>query len=460
MTKTSWSRIIPLLTIAAIVLIYLLFPKEKAFSMSKTLSFSATDEVLQVPYSGYAPDGRSESLCKNASLVYVEVTLKEIEPKENVFDFSSIEKKYHIKKWKAQGKHMVLRLVLDRPANKAHRDIPNWLYKKTADGTDYDNAYGKGYCPDYSNRVLLAAHKKAVSALASWAEKDGFAAYVEIGSLGHWGEWHILKKDKTLPRFPNKKVQKAYVKAYTNAFKKAKLLMRRTFSVLPRGAGVYNDMTGDPDDTKEWLSWIAHGGTFEQTGETLIAKAKIWNHAPVGGEFTSGTPMKKMMGSSYKITKKLVRSSHMTFIGPMVPGEKKLNRTAKKNSRDLLRYVGPRYRVSKARFSGGSRTSYVTLTLTNDGTCPVYFEKEKLVLYVKEKNRKWKRIVTNLNLTSISQNEKKTIKIKLHLSNQKLRSSTIKVGIETAKGKDRMPLFMKAKRKNNLSLIASPENFW
>lgn len=458
MAEKKWRRLIPVLAVLAVILlICFFFPKEKAYSMSKSYSFSRTDEVLQVPYSGYAPDASSEDLCKNTSLVYVEVTLKEIEPEEGVFDFSGIEKEYHIRKWKAQGKHMVLRLVLDRPGDTAHRDIPDWLYEKTGDGTDYDNAYGKGYCPDYTNSELIAAHKKAVAALASWAEKDGFAAYVEIGSLGHWGEWHILQEDESLPRFPGKKVQKEYVEAYTSSFKKAKFLMRRPFSVLPKGAGVYNDMTGDSHDTKEWLSWIAHGGTFEQTGEALRAKPKIWNSAPVGGEFTSGTSMAKMMGSLYKTTKKLIKSSHMTFIGPMIPGEVNLSKTGKKNSRDLLRYVGPRYRVSKARLSGGSRNSYVTLTVTNDGTCPVYFKQEKLVLYLKQKNGDWKRIVTKLDLTKISQNEKKTTKVKLSRSYKKLRSTTVKVGIETARGKNRMPLFMKAKRKNNLSLISSPK---
>lgn len=456
MTGRKWRRAVPALAAALILIISLLCVQDQVFSSSKVYKFKKTNEVLKVPYSGYAPDARSEDLCEDSTLVYVEVTLRELEPEENVYDFSSIEKEFNINKWKAQGKHMVLRLVLDDPSDEAHRDIPDWLYDETADGTDYDNEYGKGYCPNYSNPVLIEAHRKAVAALASWAEKDGFAAYVEIGSLGHWGEWHILQSDTTLPSFPDKEVQQEYVDAYTSAFKSAKLLMRRPFSVRPAGAGVYNDMTGDEDDTNEWLSWIADGGTFEQTGEALSAAPKIWKKAPVGGEFTSGTSMNKMMGSSYKTTKKLVQRSHMTFIGPMIPTEVKLTSTAKKNARDLLRYVGPRYRVSRAELSGGRRNSYVTLTVTNDGTCPVYFKKEKLVLYVRGKNsRKSRRIVTKLDLTGISQNEKKTVKVKLTRSYKSLRSSKVMAGIETSRGKDRIPLFMKAKRTYNLSVISS-----
>lgn len=446
-------RCLVVLTGAAVVLACLFFPQ------GKTFSYSQTDEILPVPYSGFAPDGRSEELCMEASLIYVGVTLKDIEPEENVFDFSGIEEQYHLKKWKAMGKHMVLRFVLDQPGDTAHRDIPDWLWRKTGDGTDYDNAYGKGYCPDYSNPELIRAHENAVAALASWAEEDSFVSYVEIGSLGHWGEWHILAEDESLPRFPDADVQQAYVDAYTGAFTHARLLMRRPFSVLPEGGGVYNDMTGDPEDTREWLSWIAEGGTFSQTGEMLSAEPEIWERAPVGGEFTSGTPMADMMGDSYKTTKELVCESHMTFIGPMIPEEENLDERGRENVKDLLTCIGPRYRVSEVRLSGNRLRSGVTLAITNDGSCPVYFEDEKLVLYVTEKDGTRDRIVTDLDLTGISQGVTKKTSVPLSMPYEDLSSSTLEVGIETAEGKDRMPLFMDAERQDNLSLLASPEDF-
>ncbi len=453
MAEKKKDRILLILAGSAIALACLFSARGKG----KVLSYAATDEVLAVPYAGYAPDGQNEELCASTSLVYVEVTLRDIEPQEGVFDFSTIEETYHIAKWKAMGKHMVLRLVLDRPGDTAHRDIPDWLYEQTGDGTDYDNAYGKGYCPDYANPILIEAHRKAVEALADWAEADSFAAYVEIGSLGHWGEWHMLSEDESLPAFPDTEVQQAYVDAYTEAFDRARLLMRRPFSVLPEGAGVYNDMTGDPDDTEEWLTWIAEGGTFEQTGEALTAVPEIWEQAPVGGEFTSGTSMNEMLGDSYDVTKKLVQESHMTFIGPMIPQEVSLDEQAAENAQDLLRYVGPRYRVSRARLSKTSQGSSVTLTVTNDGTCPVYFAEEKLVLYVTEEDGTRERIVTDLDLTGIAKNEKGTVTVQLSLPYQELLSAMLQAGIETDEGTDRMPLFMDAEREDNLSLLYTPE---
>ncbi len=71
-------------------------------------------------------------------------------------------------------------------------DIPKWLYEKTGgDGTWYEGAYGKGFAPDYNNELLIRYHSLAVQAMGEHLGKDGLIAFVELGSLGHWGEWHV-----------------------------------------------------------------------------------------------------------------------------------------------------------------------------------------------------------------------------------------------------------------------------
>ena len=71
-------------------------------------------------------------------------------------------------------------------------DIPQWLYDKTDHaGTWYDMEYGKGYAPDYNNEQMIQYHKRAVNALGEHFGRDGLVSYIELGSLGHWGEWHV-----------------------------------------------------------------------------------------------------------------------------------------------------------------------------------------------------------------------------------------------------------------------------
>ena len=79
----------------------------------------------------------------------------------------------------------------DEPGDEAHLDIPDWLYEQTGTGRWYDIAYGKGYAPDYTDPVFFAAHERLLRAVGERLGADGFVSYVELGSLGHWGEWHV-----------------------------------------------------------------------------------------------------------------------------------------------------------------------------------------------------------------------------------------------------------------------------
>ena len=47
-----------------------------------------------------------------------------------------------------------------------------------------------------------------------------------------------------------------YANQYADSFYNARLMMRRNYVMAVDGnMGLYNDMTGDLTDTKEWLDW-------------------------------------------------------------------------------------------------------------------------------------------------------------------------------------------------------------
>lgn len=122
----------------------------------------------------------------------MDITWAELEPEEGIYDWTSIEQENQLARWQQEGKHLILRFVCDIPGEERHMDIPKWLYEKTGEaGTWYDGEYGKGFAPDYNNAELIACHAKAVEALGTHFGTDGLVAYVELGSLGHWGEWHV-----------------------------------------------------------------------------------------------------------------------------------------------------------------------------------------------------------------------------------------------------------------------------
>lgn len=344
----------------------------------KTKEYTYKEDVtpLDNPYIGYAPSADSEALAEKGRLVYLNLLWSELEPQEGVYRWDDIEEEHNLKRWRTEGKNLVLRFVCDLPSDEEHMDIPQWLYDKTGDGQFYDIEYGKGYCPDYNNEVFIDEHAKVIAEIGRHFESDGFLAYVELGSLGHWGEWHTYYP-AGIPRMPGRNVREKYVDPYVNAFPYARLLMRRPFAEMPEGFGVFNDMTGHAQDTFTWLHWIDHGGKYDSAGEEngLSPVPNIWDRAPVGGEFTSSIPVSRMLKTDLDETLDMIAKSHMSFIGPKVPDVVKIEDITAESDK-VLEKVGYRYRVSKLTLQTPflSKDTTIKLTFCNDGVAPVYFD--------------------------------------------------------------------------------------
>ena len=228
----------------------------------RTVTYLPDESAFPNAQIGYAP-GVLDSGTEGATLRYLGLTWRQLEPEEGAYAWEAIEQTCHLAELRAQGVHLVLRISCDEPGDEAHLDIPDWLYEQTGTGRWYDIAYGKGYAPDYTDPVFFAAHERLLRAVGERLGADGFVSYVELGSLGHWGEWHV-KSGEGLPSMPDEAVRDRYAALYREAFPQAALLMRRPFRfAAEHGLGLYNDMTGLPEDTEEWLGWIACGGWYE-----------------------------------------------------------------------------------------------------------------------------------------------------------------------------------------------------
>lgn len=292
--------------------------KMPLYSFDKVVRYviPAAEKPTENPLKGWAPWISEEDVNYPVSLIFVRMHWREIEPEEGVYCFEELEKKLHMDFWRTKGVRFILRIVCDTPGRESHMDIPQWLYEKTyGDGTWYDCSYGKGYSPNYSNPVMIEEHRELLHALGEYYAGDLQLGFVELGSLGHWGEWHV-NSSAGIPGFPKAEIYNQYVEAYLDVFPSSKLLLRRPVAIAgERGLGLYNDSFGVTSH-EEWLSWIANGYVSGQSQEEIAGMPEFWKVAPSGGEFATTYEEAYYVSEGYEETLAYIKNSHTTFLGP------------------------------------------------------------------------------------------------------------------------------------------------
>ena len=376
-------------------------------SRRKTIKqYKESQAAFGNPLMGYAPSAWYNEVSEDISLLYMDITWAELEPEEGVYNWASIDEENQISRWRKEGKHLVFRFVCDIPGEEAHMDIPEWLYEKSGKaGKWYDGEYGKGFAPDYNNPTIISCHKKTVRAIGEHFGQDGLISYVELGSLGHWGEWHV-NYSEGIQRIPREAVRDKYILPWTEAFPDARILMRRPFASAEKyGFGLYNDMTGQPEATQSWFDWINNGGEYDQTGEknVIVPMKNFWKTAPSGGEFTSSLSMEEMLDTNLSGTVEMIREAHTTFLGPKIPDENYVD-----GYKEVLKNMGYRLWISMAELKNTAKGSRLKLTWENSGVAPMYKEWPVYVYIEDESGKLVEKSRISIKISSLLPGEKAT----------------------------------------------------
>ena len=376
-------------------------------SRRKTIKqYKESQAAFGNPLMGYAPSAWYNEVSEDISLLYMDITWAELEPEEGVYNWASIDEENQISRWRKEGKHLVFRFVCDIPGEEAHMDIPEWLYEKSGEaGRWYDGEDGKGFAPDYNNPTIISCHEQAVKALGEHFGQDGLISYVELGSLGHWGEWHV-NYSEGIQRIPREAVRDKYILPWTEAFPDARILMRRPFASAEKyGFGLYNDMTGQPEATQSWLGWINNGGEYDQTGEknVIVPMNDFWKTAPSGGEFTSSLSMEEMLDTNLSGTVEMIREAHTTFLGPKIPDENYVD-----GYKEVLKNMGYRLWISMAELKNTAKGSRLKLTWENSGVAPMYKEWPVYVYIEDESGKLVEKSRISIKISSLLPGEKAT----------------------------------------------------
>jgi hypothetical protein len=142
--------------------------------------------------------------------------------------------------------------------------------------------------PYYDNPVFIEKQVRLIKALGAHYDGNPGICFVDIGSIGQWGEWHIDPEaaDPTKIVFPSDSNAKKIIDAYFQSFTKTPLCALISYKqpfgfayATSRGSGWRADCWGDMDS----LGWNHMKGVYPQA----IAGAKAansWKNGPVALE--------------------------------------------------------------------------------------------------------------------------------------------------------------------------------
>ena len=389
-------------------------------------------------------------------------------------DFATWVNRYNLKKWHDRNVKFILRLSLDEPIECDTREandgrdvklsdgyytMPKWYYDElVAEGADIherdydfglssheDNGetyytWSSGYSPDYTDPDLMKYHRIVLEGVRDfflngneWGLSFADVAYIEMGSVGHWGENHTYYFNNRFngtqyEGMPTGAAYEAYMQHYDDIFgdiRSLKLMSRNNMQFAQdHGWGVFNDVFGEYDSLTgagwTWLDELNNGRNLY--GLQAGPYTDFWDKAPVGGELSSnmwrvpGEPWADQWcwfkNENFKDGINEVKGlltqlymCHTTFLGQCAPAGERysiFSDEMKANVDTFLKHMGYRFLVSSLTApKEASRGETVTMDMTvqNLGVARFYYNwGVRFALY--DEQTGWRSDYTSNNLNT------------------------------------------------------------
>ncbi len=285
----------------------------------------------------------------------------------------------------SRGHQGIVRFFLEYPQSPT--GIPQYLldgglkvtkWNSNSAGSDPAQGLGDNITPDYSDPNLRQCLINFVGALGRKYDGDPRLAFLTMGILGAWGEWHTWPREEL---FPSVAVQNEVMDAFQRAFTKTPILMR-----YPRGkgdsaaenasrpVGYHDDSfawatldTGKPEDDWYFMPAMKKAGTMEK-----------WKKHPIGGEIRPEAWGKcfdlKPDRPEIQNFDQCVRTTHVSWLMDSGIFSEDIPRTPERIRRasEMVRLMGYDFRVTKSRIQAGVGFLVVSGTIRNQGVAPFY----------------------------------------------------------------------------------------
>lgn len=285
----------------------------------------------------------------------------------------------------SQGRQFIPRFYLDFPGQPS--GIPQFLIEAgltVYTWTNFNNApFPPAVCrtPDYANPLLRAALTNFVRALGARYDKDPRLAFVPMGLLGLWGEWHNSPRNEL---FASKAVQAEVMDAYNAAFRHTRVLAR-----YPAGssdatyAANHARPLGYHDDSFAWATMATgrpEDSWFFQARLLAAGAANKWRGHPIGGEVRPEVwdclwdePTCAPAGQEFT---RCVTHTHATWLANHGVFRKALQGAQLQRAWAGAQLLGYEFHVpwvtTSEAFAGASLR--ISFAVTNSGIAPFYYD--------------------------------------------------------------------------------------
>ncbi|MBT5709804.1 DUF4832 domain-containing protein, partial [Candidatus Poribacteria bacterium] len=335
-------------------------------------------DPLPNPYKGIAPyaDTFYPNPAVPQSLFYDDVTWRRLEPgAPGAFDWDALEDDWapHL----AIGRRVGFRFKIADPWSGDAVDVPSWLVDQGVTLRDYEIDGGTGKAPDWDDATFLEEHDRVLAALGERYNGDPRVAWVDVGTYGIWGEWHVYRN----PHLAGSEATKQRIlDAYLRAFPDTRLVIPfdddfATAYMAERGHGIRNDCLG-PLDANDWYT-----ESLDRVSTQIIPEQ--YKQAIIGGEFCGGTGgVLDSMAKRFDETLAFVQATHWSFVGPAGAVLLRAEGELLTKARSLHKSLGYRFRVATVQYTSpvaAGEELAVSAVVVNEGSAPFYHPWEVVV---------------------------------------------------------------------------------
>jgi hypothetical protein len=325
--------------------------------------------------------------------IYLRLAWSYIEPEEGKFNWEVIDS--IINRWVKWGHTISFRITCKE--TEMVYATPEWVRKAGARGKfiEHPDLDIKAWAPDYGDPVFLKKLENFHQAFAARYDSKPWIEYIDIGSIGEWGEGHTAYSGwKDVP--PD--VVKKHIDLYKRCYKKSVLIISDDFIgqrdtddgsdyeiyryCLSNGLG-FRDDSGNV----EWYKKLGFGPSCIRTPEIYN---KVYKSIPVVLESDHyGDAKRNGMWGNGSGFERAIHETHATIIGfHYYPREwLKENSLLAGRLTNLCGYwYFPKFAMMPDTFRKGSNHNYIRITWENHGVAPAYKQYKVFIRLVNKKN--------------------------------------------------------------------------